>query len=79
MTDYKNKYSKVCFEKVAKIAKEQGYALTKEYKDGSIGKLVYRGFFGDKHHFAYACIKNCIDLNQRVELYYVHLELKKYY
>ena len=41
--------------RIARAAKFQHYSLLKKFKDNNkTGFLIYRGYFGNKHNFAYA-------------------------
>ena len=63
---------------IAKAAKRQSLSLLKKYKNGKTGALVYRGYFGGKHNFAYAQLST-IDHNLYDDIKANHLQLRRYY
>lgn len=54
-------------KQICRVARTLGYPLLKKYKDnGRTGYLIYRGFFGGKHNFAYAQLST---IDKKSQLY----------
>lgn len=66
---------------IAQSAKNQRFELLKQYKNnGKNGYLVYRGYFGGKHNFAYAQLSTMeLDTESHQRLKENHLKIAKYY
>lgn len=65
-------------KQIAKQAKLQNYSLLKKYTNGKTGALIYRGFFGGRHNFAYAQLST-IEEPLHSDIKKNHLTIKRYY